>query len=103
MNDAINLDILGPLITVLAGIGAAAIYIVSQVRRTRTEELASLAQTRAERIRDLEAHIIRLESEARKTNDRVSKLEGAYEALMNFKVQEIADAVVAKLVGDPLL
>lgn len=98
-----NLDILAPLITVMAGIGAAAIYIVSQVRRTRTEELDNLARTRAERIRDLEAHIMRLEEEARLTNARVAKLEGAYEALMNFKVQEIADAVVAKLVGDPLL
>lgn len=69
----------------IGGIGA--------IIRGRNKETAELAATRGERIYDLEAQVQRLEG-------RIAKLEGAYEALQGFKAQEIADAVVAKLLSD---
>lgn len=88
-----NLEAVWLVATIIIGIAGAAIYVVSQIRRTRTEELAELAATRGHRINDLESTVLRLEG-------RINKLEGAYEALMTLKIESIADAVVARLVGD---
>lgn len=81
------------IITLITGFIVASAYITSKIRKQRTDELEGLAKARGERIEDLEAQINRLES-------RITKLEGAYDALQTFKVQEIADAVVAKLLSD---
>ena len=68
-------------------------YIRSAVARTEQTELAALAETRGERIADLEAHIQRLET-------RLAQLEGQMSALQALKAQEIA-VEVARLLGDP--
>lgn len=81
------------IITLITGFIVASAYIASKIRKQRTDELEGLAKTRGERVEDLEAQVSRLES-------RITKLEGAYEALQHFKTQEIADAVVAKLLSD---
>lgn len=83
------------LISILTAIVGGAVYIKSSLVRQRSDELSELAATRGDRILDLEAEVHRMQ-------ERIAKLEGAYEALEGLKVDKIADAVVARLVGEDL-
>lgn len=92
----IALAIIGVAVTIIGGIVTLLVrrrFDLDKLEQRHRDELKELADTRGQRINDLESHIIRLEA-------RIAKLEGAYEALQRFKVNEIANAVVAKLVGE---
>lgn len=71
-------------------VGASAVWLKSTLVKQRASELAELAETRGDRIADLESEVHLLEL-------RISKLEGAYQALQTIKATEIADEVVARL------
>lgn len=62
----------------------------SDALKSHVKESASLADTRGDRIADLEEHIIRLEG-------RIAALEARLTATEALKAQEIADRVVAAL------
>ena len=81
---------LGEVVTFAILVAGAAIYIVSAIRKTRTTELAELAETRGNRISDLE-------KELRSVETRLAKLEGAYAGLQALKVTEIADEILSRL------
>lgn len=92
----IGLIILGGMVTIVAGIVTLLLHRAKDIQMLEDRhraELQAMVETRGERISDLESHISRLEG-------RIAKLEGAYDALQRFKVQEIADAVVSKLIGE---
>jgi ribosomal protein L29 len=90
LSQAINLGIL------LAGVVAAAIYIKSSIQKQRHDELENLAATRGNTIQDLRSEMEDLRRE-------VAELRGQYNALQALKVDQIANAVIAKLVGDDTL
>lgn len=81
------------LITVgatLVAIVAAAVWLRSSLVRQNQDELARLAQTRGERIEDLE-------KEVQELREHVLRLEGQVQALMSFKTEDVADAVEERL------
>jgi TolA-binding protein len=78
---------------ILAGLAAGVVYIKSSLVKQRHEELESLSETRGFVIQDLRSEIEDLRRE-------VAELRGQYNALQALKVDQIANAVIAKLVGD---
>lgn len=90
------LAIIGVVVTIVGGVVTLMLRRAKDIQMLEDrhrKELQAMVETRGERIADLESHIARLEG-------RIAKLEGAYDALQRFKVNEIADAVVAKLIGE---
>ena len=83
------LTIIG-LIVFVGTVAAAAVYIKSVVVKQQHEELKILADTRGDRIHDLETEVDELRRE-------VAELRGQVAALQAFKASEIADEVVARL------
>lgn len=79
MEALLFLNFIGPISLLIA----AWLYMRSQSVRTNIEETSRLAQTRGERIEDLQAEVSRLET-------RLSHLEGQMEAVQRLKSQEIA-------------
>lgn len=72
---------------------AGAVYIRSALVKQRHSELEQLADTRGERIKDLEAQLLRVET-------RLAQLEGQMHAIQAIKAEEIA-MEVARLLEDP--
>jgi cell division protein FtsB len=71
-------------------VGGAAVWLLSALRKQRTDELQNLATTRGHRIEDLEAEIAELRRE-------VAEVRGQMNALRDLKVEAMAAAVVDKL------
>lgn len=83
------------VISFLALVIGAGLYIRSNAAKANTQETHQLAETRGERIVDLEAEVHRL-------SDRLSKVEGQMNALQALKAQEIASEVARLLrAADP--
>lgn len=76
-----------PAVGTLVAVAIGVAYVRSGLARQRTSELADLAQTRGDRVKDLEAHVGRLE-------ERLIRMEGQMQALQLLKSQEIAVEVV---------
>jgi TolA-binding protein len=74
----------------VVGLVAASVYIKSALVKQRHEELENLAETRGERVGDLEAKVQEL-------RDEVSELRGEIRAVYQLKAEEIAEAVVVKM------
>lgn len=74
---------------VVAVVGAA-VWLKSSLVKQRHEELENLAQTRGDRVADLETRVEELQRE-------VSRLSAKYEVLEQLKAEDIAQAVVTKL------
>ena len=79
-----------PVPGAVALVGGAAVYIRSAIVRTRHEELQVLADTRGDRITDLEAKVGRLE-------DKVSRLETELAAQSALVTEAIATRVAELL------
>lgn len=69
---------------------AAAVWLKSSLVKQRHEELEGLAETRGERVTDLENEVKRLAGE-------IESLKGQMLAIQSLKVREIADQVVAQI------
>jgi len=65
----------------------AAIYLKSTIQRTNNEELMALADTRGERIDDLE-------KELHEMREEMSEMRGKMKLLESLKAEEIAQRVV---------
>lgn len=75
----------------LAAVAVAALWTRSNLVKQRHEELEQLANTRGERIEDLQARIMELEAWK-------ERMEGKIEALELLKVDQIVVGVVAGVV-----
>lgn len=75
-------------------IAGAAVYVKSSVQRQRHEELKDLADTRGQRVEDLERDVRHLEG-------RVAELEGELRAYRSLLEKGIAHGVAQELI--PLL
>lgn len=71
-------------------VALSAVWLRSSLVKQRQSELAELANTRGDRIEDLE-------KELRAMEIRLSTLEGAYAGLQAMKATEIADEVMTRL------
>lgn len=102
------------LITIIVTIASAVGLILSRrakdlskLAHEHTEELEGLADTRKEIIDQLHDDLANMRkehtAEIEQLRREVAELRGAYDALQKFKVDEIADAVVAKLIGEDAL
>lgn len=74
----------------LGALAAGVTYLVSQYRRTNCEEAQELAETRGDRIKDLEDHM-------RRQDLRIAELQGQIDMLRKLKTNEIVDGVVEVL------
>lgn len=74
------------LIAVIAG----AVWLRSSLVKQRHEELEDLAETRGQRIEDLQQRVAELE-------EWKTLMTGKFEALESLKVQQIVDGVVAAI------
>lgn len=86
MSYTVLIQVAGFAITV----GLAAVWLRSALVKQRHEELENLAETRGERVTDLEARVTELQQ-------KVAELQGQMTAMQSLKASEIADAVVEKL------
>lgn len=83
------------LVTFFVMVAGAAIWLKSTLAKQRHEELEELADTRGHRIQDLEKQVINLQ-------EKVTHLEGRFQALQDLKVEAIANHVVEKLKAEGL-
>jgi uncharacterized coiled-coil protein SlyX len=87
------------VVGLVGGLGIGGYAAVKRARavgeKTVSNEWRELAEVREEKITHLETKMVELET-------RLAHLEGAYAALQELKVTEIADRVVARLVESGL-
>lgn len=67
------------------------VWLRSSLVKSRHEELEKLADTRGERIRDLEATV-------KRQGEQIQRLEGKIDAVAGLKTEEIAQGVVEILI-----
>lgn len=78
------------LVVVVAAVAGAAVYIRSSLVQQRHRELKDLADTRADRIAELEKKV-------EEQGHRIHQLEGQMQAIQAIKAKEIALEVVRML------
>lgn len=78
------------LVTFAVIVAAAAVWLKSALVKQRHQELEELANTRGERVEDLEARLAELKIE-------VEQLKGQMNAIQALKATEIATEVVTQL------
>lgn len=78
------------LVVVVAAVAGAAVYIRSSLVQQRHRELKDLADTRADRIAELEKKV-------EEQGHKITQLEGQMQAIQAIKAKEIALEVVRML------
>jgi peptidoglycan hydrolase CwlO-like protein len=72
-------------------VGAAVIYLTSQSRKAAHKETVELADTRGEKIDDLEARIVEMQ-------EHIMRLDGQVELVLSKKFDELTDDIAEKVV-----
>jgi uncharacterized FlaG/YvyC family protein len=71
-------------------VGAAVIYLTAQARRSNQQETAELADTRGNKIEDLE-------DEIQEMREHIFRLDGQIELLLSQRFDELTDGIADKV------